>query len=634
MGRPLRRPWITAGILLVALAAGGCIPRVKAGGGTASPTGAPSAQSASGPPAPAVRVNQVGYLTTLAKRATVRTESATPLPWEIRGAGGAVVAKGTTRVFGDDPAAGERVHTVDFTPFVTPGTEYVLAVGADKSSPFDIGDSIYADLRVDALRFFYYARSGMPIAMPFAKEERWTHPAGHAGDKSVPCAPDSGCKYSLDVSGGWYDAGDYGKYVVNGGIAVWTLLDQYERSRFLGAPKGAVGDGALGIPESGNGVPDILDEARYEVEFLLRMQVPDGEPKAGMAHHKVHDVKWSPLGQPPNESTLPRFLRPPSTAATLNLAAAAAQAARIWQNIDKVFSAKCLAAAEKAWAAAQANPAVYAPGSDKEGGGPYDDRNVQDEFYWAAAELYATTGKRVYEDFVKSSPFFKHFPWKADGSESGGAASSMTWQDTAALGSISLAVAPSSLDKNAVADLRRQVDAAADAFLGLSDRSGHGVPVGSGQRSGYPWGSNSLVLDNAIVLALAHDFTHDPKYLAGVVAAMDYILGRNPLAKSYVSGYGENSLEHPHHRFFANQLDPRFPPPPPGFVSGGPNSGLQDPAVKAAGLTGCAPQKCYLDHIQAYSANEVAINWNAPLAWVAAYLDEVSSGARAASAPK
>lgn len=610
------------------MALASCIPRVKHGTTTAGGA-APSA--ASGPETPAVRVNQVGYLAHLPKRATVHSDAMAPLAWEIRTPNGAVVAKGSTNVFGDDPAAGEHLHVLDFSSLETPSSDLVLAVGADQSVPFSVGDSIYKDLRVDALRFFYYQRSGLAISMPFAKDARWTHPAGHVGDQSVPCAPDAGCKYSLDVSGGWYDAGDYGKYVVNGGIAVWTLLDQYERSRFLGSAAGAIADGALDIPESGNGVPDILDEARYEIEFLLKMQVPDGQPHAGMAHHKVHDLKWSPLGQPPNESTLPRFLRPPSTAATLNLAAAAAQAARIWSTIDKAFSAKCLAAAEKAWNAAQANPTVYAPESDKEGGGPYDDRNVRDEFYWAAAELYATTGKHAYEDFVKSSPFFGRFPSSAEGSASSGAMSSMTWQDTAALGSITLAVVPSSLDRASVAALRRRIASAADGFLSLAEKSGHGVPMAGGAGRAYPWGSNSLVLDNAIVLGLARDFTHDSKYVAGVVGAMDYILGRNPLAKSYVSGYGENCLEHPHHRFFANQLNPSMPGPPPGFVSGGPNSGLQDPQVKAAGLAGCAPQKCYLDHIQAYSANEVAINWNAPLAWVAAYLDEIASGSPAPS---
>ena len=103
---------------------------------------------------------------------------------------------------------------------------------------------------------------------------------------------------------------------------------------------------------------------------------------------------------------------------------------------------------------------------------------------------------------------------------------------------------------------------------------------------------------------------------------MNYILGRNPLDKSYVTGYGERPLLNPHHRFWAHQANPAFPPPPPGVLSGGPNSGLQDPYVQAAGLAGCAPEKCYADNIEAWSANEEAINWNAPLAWVTAFLDE------------
>ena len=143
-----------------------------------------------------------------------------------------------------------------------------------------------------------------------------------------------------------------------------------------------------------------------------------------------------------------------------------------------------------------------------------------------------------------------------------------------------------------------------------------------GGGAGFPWGSNSFVLNNLIVFALAYDFTHDARYLDGAVDGMDYILGRNPMAKSYVSGYGENPLQNPHHRFWAHQANAAFPTVPPGAVSGGPNSGLQDPYVKAAGLKGCAPEKCYLDNIEAWSTNEIAINWNAPLAWVAAYLDE------------
>jgi endoglucanase len=140
----------------------------------------------------------------------------------------------------------------------------------------------------------------------------------------------------------------------------------------------------------------------------------------------------------------------------------------------------------------------------------------------------------------------------------------------------------------------------------------------------YPWGSNSFVATNAMVLALAYDFTDKDAYREGVVASMDYILGVNPLGQSYITGYGEKPLRNPHHRFWAKQARADFPEAPPGVLSGGPNSSLQDPYVQAAGLKkrGCAPQTCFLDNIEAWSTNEITINWNSPLAWVASFLDE------------
>jgi endoglucanase len=198
----------------------------------------------------------------------------------------------------------------------------------------------------------------------------------------------------------------------------------------------------------------------------------------------------------------------------------------------------------------------------------------------------------------------------------------MSWQSTQALGSISLAVVPNALSRLEIDVIRQNVRAAADIFLDAMKSQGHRVPLRPGPKGDYPWGSNSFVLNNALVLALAHDFTHDAKYLNAVVQAMDYILGRNPLDQSYVTGFGDRPVQNPHHRFWAHQANPAFPMPPPGALSGGPNSGLQDPYVRAAGLSGCAPQKCWIDNIEAWSTSEVAINWNAPLAWVAAYLDE------------
>ncbi|MDI1431157.1 glycoside hydrolase family 9 protein [Polyangium sorediatum] len=570
---------------------------------------------------PKVRVNQVGYFPGLVKKAIVKATPNKPLAWEIVREGKESVAKGTTAVFGDDPASGEHVHVVDFTSFAKVGDKYELRVEGETSFPFNVRKDLYGKLKYDALAYFYHNRSGMPIAMPYAGEEKWARPAGHTSDKSVPCAPGTGCSYSLDVSGGWYDAGDHGKYVVNGGISVWTMLAQYERAKHIGTSSADFGDGKLAIPENKNGVPDILDEARYELEWMLKMQVPEGQPRAGMVHHKVHDEKWTGLGLAPHEANMKRFLRPPSTAATLNLAANAAQAARIWKTLDPAFAEKTLAAAEKAWAAAKANPAVYAPPSDNQGGGPYDDIDVSDEFYWAAAELFITTGKEEYQTALTKSKHYMAVP-QTGALTGSGSSTSMTWQMTQALGTISLAVVPNKLDKDLVAAMRSSVVAAADAYLGILDAEGYRLPFKAGGSKKYPWGSNSFLLNNLVILALSHDFTGKPKYLGGAVEGMDYILGKNPMVQSYVSGFGSNPLKNPHHRFWANQVDAKFPTAPPGAVSGGPNSGLDDPYGQAAGLAGCAPQKCFVDHIEAWGLNEITINWNAPLAWIAAFLDE------------
>lgn len=569
--------------------------------------------------APNVRVNQLGYLPGLAKIASVKTDATSPLPFVVVDGSGKEVFQGETTVFGNDKYSGDHLHQADFSGLTTAGQGYVLKVGSEASDPFDIDKGLYSALKYDALTYFYHNRSGIEVKMPHAREDQWARPAGHVPDK-VGCTPASvlkktkwdaslTCDYTLDVTGGWYDAGDHGKYVVNGGISLWTMLNQYERAKSLGklAP---FGDKKLNIPESGNGVADLLDEARWQMEFMLRMQVPDGQPRAGMAHHKMHDESWTALGMAPHESNMQRYLRPPSTAATLNLAATAAQAARIWKNIDGSFSKRCLAAAEKAWAAAEKHPKIFAPGTDnQDGGGPYDDIMVSDEFYWAAAELFTTTGKAQYKQALEGNPH--HQKLKGEN----GKESLMTWQLTDALGAISLATVKK--DKAQ----RQRLVAVADKYLEAIAKEGYRTPFDPGGAQ-YPWGSNSWVLNNMMILGLAHDYTGDDKYLNGMADGMDYLLGRNAMGQSYVSGYGERPLLNPHHRFWAKQVNSAFPPAPPGAISGGPNSGLQDPYVQAAGLKGCAPQKCFLDHIEAWSVNEITINWNAPFAWVTGYLDE------------
>jgi endoglucanase len=571
------------------------------------------------PPA-AIVVNQVGYFPGLVKLATVRTGGNAPQPWSLVDSAGHEVQSGQTQVAGNDALAGDTVQIADFSSFDREGRGFALVVGSDRSYPFDISPTLYHKLKYDALTFYYQNRSGIEIAMPYAGGPQWVRPAGHLSDKSVPCLPGSGCSYRLDVSGGWYDAGDHGKYVVNGGISVWTLLNLYERTQHLGSSLADFADGRMNIPEKDNGVPDLLDEARWEMEFLLKMQVPEGD-RAGMVHHKIHDKEWTALGLAPHEDKIPRFLYPPSTAATLNLAAVAAQAARIWQRIDAPFSKRCLAAAERAWQAAQRHPAAFAPPGGV-GGGPYEDDKVDDEFYWAAAELFITTKQPEYKQFLAASPYYLKLAPRLPSKDGGDVASPMTWQETAALGTISLAVVPNGLGENEVATARKAVTRAADAYLHILHKRGYRVPIDYGQAGKTPWGSNSFLLNNLVVLALANDFNHEQRYLNAVAAGMDYILGRNPMDQSYVTGWGARPLRNPHHRFWSHQANNKYPSAPPGMVSGGPNSGLEDPYVKAAALGGCAPEKCFADNIESYATNEICINWNAPLAWVLAYLDE------------
>ncbi|GGS77911.1 MULTISPECIES: glycoside hydrolase family 9 protein [Streptomyces] len=560
---------------------------------------------------PRVRVNQVAYLPSGPKNATLVTDATTALPWQLKDAGGTVVARGTSVPRGVDASSGQNVHSIDFGRYDRRATGLTLVADGETSRPFDIGTDAYRRLRTDAVKYYYTQRSG--IAIRDDLRPGYARPAGHVGvapnqgDTDVPCRPGV-CDYRLDVSGGWYDAGDHGKYVVNGGISVWELLSTYERSlRARGGTPAAFGDGTLEIPESGNKVPDLLDEVRWELEFLLRMQVPAGQPLAGMAHHKIHDENWTGLPLLPSADPQKRELHPPTTAATLNLAAAAAQAARLYAPYDRAFAARALTAARAAWAAALAHPDVYADENDGIGGGAYPDREIQDEFYWAAAELYLTTGEKTYRDHVLASPVHTADLFGPLGFD---------WARTGAAARLDLATVPSRLPgRDAV---RRSVVRGADRYLATLTAHPYGLPYAP-ENNVYDWGSSHQVLNNAVVLATAYDLTGARKYRDGAVQSMDYILGRNALNISYVTGYGEVNAHRQHSRWYARQLDPALPDPPAGTLSGGPNSSIQDPVAQAK-LQGCVGQFCYLDDIQSWSTNETTVNWNAALARMAAFV--------------
>ena len=560
-------------------------------------------------------VNQVGYLVSGPKRATVLTDAPDAQLWTLRDANGDSIATGPADPRGYDQSAGSSVQVIDFSEVQEPGTGYTLQIGDVTSEPFSIGEGLYDQLRYDSLQYFYLARSGIAIDLPgYEREAGHLGVAPNQGDTAVGCqepqafADNYSCNYTLDVRGGWYDAGDHGKYVVNGGISVAQLMGTYERTLTAVTATGdALADTTLSIPESGNDVPDVLDEARWELEWMLRMQVPAGERYGGLVHHKVQDDSWTGLPLLPSEDPKARELHRPSTAATLNLAAAAAQGSRLFAPYDREFSVTLLEASRVAWAAALATPDLIAPDADgSDGGGAYGDGTVTDEFYWAAVELYLTTGEAEFDTALHENPLHS-----ADLASDG----AFDWANVGQLARLELATVPSNLADHdeVVASVVALADAVAESQAATNFGQAY-APSG-----GYTWGSNSTILNRLVLLGTAFDLTADARYSAAVVEGMDYILGRNALGNSYVTGYGTAYSHNQHSRWFAHSLDATLPEPPDGTLAGGPNRGLQDPVAQQQ-LAGCADQLCYLDDVESWSTNEMTINWNASLVWVSSFL--------------
>jgi endoglucanase len=207
----------------------------------------------------------------------------------------------------------------------------------------------------------------------------------------------------------------------------------------------------------------------------------------------------------------------------------------------------------------------------------------------------------------------------------------LSWRDVATAATLSLALAAPA-GSPARERAQASVVQAADRLLALRSRQGFAIAFAPGPGDSVPWGSNSYVVNNALLLATAYDLRRDSRYLAGALSALDYVLGENPLDQSYVTGYGARPVRHPHHRFFAHSRRADLPEVPRGFLAGGPNSGLQDPVARAQ-LSGCAPLGCFLDDLDSYSTNEVAINWNAPLAWLASFADDWAHALDASARP-
>jgi endoglucanase len=339
---------------------------------------------------PRVRVNQLGYLPNRPKQATLVTDAQNPIHFSVHDRDGRIVHTGLSQPWSlrPEPTSGLMVHLLDFSDLKMAGAGFRIEATGQCSYPFEITSRLYDMLAADALPFFYLMRSGTPISDSVAPG--YGRPAGHLGrppnrgDLEVPAwtgpeaqqlYPGWRCEGTFDVSGGWYDAGDYGKYVTSGAIAVWQLLSRLDLLRSVDH-----------IPVS-ELVDMIMTECRWQLDWLLRMQVPAGDPLAGLAFHRVHGTVWSPMPGWAHEDPTERVLHRPSTAASLHLAAVTAQGARLFRPTDPAYARVLLDAARTAYAAALRHPRLIAPDDHAQfGGGPYADDRLEDDFYWAAAE--------------------------------------------------------------------------------------------------------------------------------------------------------------------------------------------------------------------------------------------------------
>jgi endoglucanase len=541
-------------------------------------------------PTPAIKVDQVGYPLDGPKVALVSAPAQT---FHLkRSSNGRAVFHGTLESPQADAGTGDQVQAADFSSYRKAGSYYLDIPGVGRSWDFALAKNPFERTYYLAMRGFYGQRCGIAVDMG-PEFPGFSHPACHLhGEFHLS----SGARGPRDNIGGWHDAGDYGRYVVNSGISTATLLWAWE---IYGHKLKRI---QLRIPESGNGTPDILNEARWNLEWMLKMQDTDGG-----VWHKQTSEHFSGFVAP-QDDTLPSEVigtgSAPfkSTCATADLAAVAAIAARVYKPFDSKFAAQSLEAARRAWAWTEKYPNVTFRNPVGVTTGEYGDSDCGDERLWAAAELARTTGESSFNEFFLKS--YAEFLPTLDSPPA------ESWSHLApmALWTYSLSHQKSA-DLKAVNAIRQRTVTAAHAVV---DRARENPYRNSMKPTDYVWGSNGVAANYGIYLLIANQFSPDASFIDAARDNLHYLLGRNTFSLSWVTQVGENPFQHPHHRPSAAKGAPW-----PGLLSGGPNAGRQD-QVLAALPRDLPPAKVYADQLASYASNEIAINWQASLVFLLA----------------
>lgn len=552
-----------------------------------------------------IRLNQIGYFPDQSKIAIVLSEE--PLGqffvWDV--AKNKIVFEGAVTRQEAKTLAGKTAWKVDFSSFADEGVYEIGIKDFGKSYPFSIQKDVYSELSKASLKAFYFQRASTDLPEEFAG--KWARSSGHP-DTQVQIHPSAASAtrpagMSLSASKGWYDAGDYNKYIVNSGITMGTLLSLYEGfPDFFAKQK-------LAIPESGNALPDILDEVLWNLDWMLTMQ----DPADGGVYHKLTTAKFEGMVEP-HQAVNTRYLVSKSTAAALDFAAVMAQASRIYKTFSPENAVIYQKAAEKAWNWAVQNPELYYRQNELNRDfdpdvttGAYGDQNLADEWIWAASELYISTHNLDYWSVLEDSDLKYRLP---------------SWSQVNWLGFYSLIrheTALSQIPEEWMAMLKINLIAAAKSYQVAGQSQAFGTPMGADTRD-FIWGSNAVASNQGILLIEAFRLNGEVGFLQSAKANLDYVLGRNATGFCYVMGFGSKSPMHPHHRLAVSRPDL---PPLPGFMVGGPNPSQQD---------GCdypskVPDESYTDLACSYASNEIAINWSAAFAYLANAIQAIETGA-------
>ncbi|KAF0095516.1 MAG: endoglucanase [Puniceicoccaceae bacterium 5H] len=525
-----------------------------------------------------IRLNQVGYPEDGEKIASVvggGFETFRVIDLDT----GESVLEGKLTSAVDWPLSGETLQQADFSKLDDAGHYRLLVDDLGLSHDFDVGGKERRDLLISTIRGFYLHRVSTALEPEYAG--KFARPLGHPDmdvvvHKSAATeARPAGSTYAAPK--GWYDAGDYNKYVVNSGITCYTMMLAYE---LYGDYLDEV---PLNIPESGNTVPDLLDEIRWNLDWMLNMQ----EPESGAVYHKLTHLNFQGFVMP-QEVTAKRYFVGKSTSAAYCFAATMARASVVYQDFDPAYAHQCLEAAQKAFAWANKREDVpFKNPSDVVTGEYGYSEGARD---WAAAELAEVTGEALYRDVLAES--------------SHDAYGKPSWADSRALVFWSQLVHEK--DKAA----RKMVVSEADRLLQIAEDNPYGVPM---LEEDFIWGSNGELANRGVTLLLAYKATGKDAYYHAAEQCLDYILGRNALGYSFLMGWGDLQVEHPHHRISsADGIDQPYP----GWVVGGPNAIAADQEPAGGIYFGHLPANTYIDGKASYATNEVALNWNAPLVFL------------------